>query len=518
MKTIPMAHTCGTTRRRFIQGGIALGGLLAGGRFAMAAEPKRGGVLRLGMGGASTTDTMDPTTTQTTVGANQNQQIYSCLIDLDDRAQIVPGLAEDWTSNDTVDLWQFNLRKGVEFHNGKALDAADAVYSIERHISKGSKSPAKSLLSSIKRLEAKGSSVVEFELSSGNADFLYILSDYHLGIVPEGFTNWDAPIGTGPFVMKEYDPGVRSFAERNPNYFRDNRPYVDAAEIICINDWTARLNALMAGEVHVINRVDSRFADRLKNNENIAVVSSPGRTHYCYVMDTRVAPFADQNVRLALKYAIDREAILKNVFGGYGRIGNDHSLPSSDQFFTELPQHTYDPEKAKFYLKQAGHSSLTVDLSAADGAFAGAVDMALLFQSSAKPARIDVNVIREPSDGYWDNVWMKKPFYMSWFGGRATADMILSVPYKSDSPWNDTFWKNDEFDKLLVNARSTLDPAARKTMYAQMQRLIWETGGYLIPVFADNIDAHSVQVGGFLKNPNSELMGTRCAEQVWLES
>ncbi len=518
METASVILTRGTTRRGFLQGGIALGGLLAGGGFATAAEPKRGGVLRLGLGGASTTDTMDPTTTQTTVGANQNRQIYSCLIDLDNSAQIIPGLAESWTSNKTVDLWQFNLRKGVEFHNGKTLDAADVVYSIERHLAKGSKSPAKSLLSSIKRLEAKGSSVVEFELTGGNADFLYILSDYHLGVVPEGFTKWDAPIGTGPFVMKDYDPGVRSLAERNPNYFRDNRPYVDAAEIICINDWTARLNALQSGEVHIINRVDSRFADRLKQNKDVEVVSSPGRTHYCYVMDTRVAPFSDQNVRLALKYAIDREAILKNIFGGYGRIGNDHSLPDTDPFFSELPQHNYDPEKAKFHLKQAGLSSLAIDLSAADGAFAGAVDMALLLQSSAKPAGIDVNVIREPSDGYWDNVWMKKPFYMSWFGGRATADMILSVPYKSDSPWNDTFWKSEEFDKLLVEARSTLDPAVRKPMYAQMQRLIWETGGYLIPVFADNIDAHSVQVGGFLKNPNNELMGTRCAEQVWLES
>lgn len=507
----------GLSRRAVLGAGVAAASLLASGRLSKAGAPKQGGVLRLGLGGASTTDSMDPTTTQNSVGANLNQQIYSCLVDLDAKTQLIPGLAERWSANATLDVWQFDLRKSVEFHNGKTLSAEDVIYSIQRHIAPDSKSGAKALLSGIRRISSDGGSTIKVELASGDADFPYVLSDYHLGIVPDGFTDWNKPIGTGPFAMKSLDAGVRSYAERNKNYFRDGRPYVDAAEVIAINDWTARLNALQANEVDIINRVDSRSASRLASSGKAKVVSSPGRTHYCFVMDTRIAPFSDVNVRSALKHAIDRDAILKLVLADYGSIGNDQSIPQSDPLFAALPQHPYDPEKAKYYLGKAGLPGLAIDLSAADGAFAGAVDMALLFQQSAKAAGINVNVVKEPDDGYWDNIWMKKPFYMSWFGGRPTADLMLSLAYKSDSPWNDTFWKSEEFDSLLIKARGTADLAARKAMYARMQNMIWETGGYLIPVFADNIDAHGSRVGGFLPNPNSDQMGSRCAEQVWLE-
>jgi peptide/nickel transport system substrate-binding protein len=508
----------GINRRAVLSASVAAAGLLAGRRFSQASTPRKGGVLRLGLGGASTTDSMDPATTQNSLGANLNQQVYSCLVDLDDKTQLLPGLAEKWSTNATLDTWQFELRKGVEFHNGKTLIPEDVVYSLTRHIATDSKSGAKALLSGIARISADGKAGIKIELKGGDADFPFVLADYHLGIVPDGFADWSKPIGTGPFAMKSYDAGVRSYAERNKTFFRDGRPYVDAAEVIAINDWTARLNALQAGEVDIINRVDSRSAGRLAGAGAAKVVSSPGRTHYCFVMDTRAAPFNDVNVRLALKHAIDRDAILRLVLAGYGSIGNDQSIPQSDPLFATLPQHPYDPEKAKFYLGKAGLSGLKIDLSAADGAFAGAVDMALLFQQAAKAGGIDVNVVKESDDGYWDNIWMKKPFYMSWFGGRPTADLMLSLAYKSDSPWNDTFWKNEEFDQLLVKARATADEAARKSMYAQMQNMVWETGGYLIPVFADNIDAHSTKVGGFLPNPNSDQMGSRCAEQVWLEA
>ncbi|MGE0006630.1 MAG: ABC transporter substrate-binding protein [Parvibaculaceae bacterium] len=504
--------------RRSLLGAGAAAGLMAAGRNVLAGEPRPGGVLRLGLGGASTTDSMDPTTTQNSLGANLNQQTYSCLVDIDDRTQLVPGLAERWSANAALDVWRFDLRRSVEFHNGKTLAVQDVIYSIGRHIAKDSKSGAKALLAGVTRLTNDGADTLKIELKSGDAGFPYVLADYHLGIVPDGFADWSKPIGTGPFAMKSYDAGVKSHAERNRTYFRDGYPHVGAVEVTAINDWTARLNALQAGDVDIVNRVDTRSAQRLQASGSAKVVSSPGRTHYCFVMNTSAAPFSDVNVRLALKHAIDRQAILKLVLAGYGSIGNDHSIPESDPMFEKLPQHDYDPDKAKHYLGKAGLSNLAIDLSAADGAFAGAVDMALLFQQSAQAAGIAVNVVKEPDDGYWENIWMKKPFYMSWFGGRPTADLMLSLGYRSDSPWNDTFWKNAEFDRLLLKARATADQAERKAMYGTMQKMIWETGGYLIPVFADNIDAHGARVGGFRPNPNSDQMGGHCAEQVWLES
>jgi peptide/nickel transport system substrate-binding protein len=314
------------------------------------------------------------------------------------------------------------------------------------------------------------------------------------------------------------DPGVRVSFARNPHYFRDGHPHVDSVEILAVNDGTARLSALQSGSVDVIDRVENRLADRLKQEKNLGIVVSPTRTHYCFVMDMRVAPFSDPKVRLALKYATDREKIFKNVLAGYGSIGNDQPIPKGDPFYADLPQHTYDPDKARALLKEAGHDGLEVELSTADGAFAGAVDMAQLFAESAKQAGINVKVDRAADDSYWDVIWMKKPFYMSWFGGRPTADMMLTLAYSTGSSWNDTFFSDPHFDKLLAEARVSKDVEKRRQMYAEMQRIIAETGGYIIPVFANTIDAHANRIHGLRPNINGELMAGRLGEYVWLES
>jgi peptide/nickel transport system substrate-binding protein len=480
--------------------------------------PKRGGTLRLALGGASSTDSMDPSTTQNSMGTVLNRLTYNTLVEVDATGRLLPELAKSWSANAGADQWTFSLEPGVRFHNDKPMTAGDVVYSINRHLSDQSKSGAKPLLAAVTKLEAKGDDTVVFTLDGGNADFPYVLGDYHLGLVPEGFADWDNAIGTGPFVLKSFEPGVRVTFERNPHYFRAGRPYADAVEILAVNDGTARLSALQSGSVDVVNRVENRLAPRLQESPGIDVIVSPSRTHYCFVMDTRVAPFSDPKVRLALKYAIDREAILKNVLAGYGSIGNDHSIPEGDPFHADLPQHGYDPEKARALLKDAGHDGLKIELSAADGAFAGAVDMALLFAQSAKEAGIDVTVKREADDSYWDVIWMKKPFYMSWFGGRPTADMMLTLAYQSKSSWNDTFFSDAKFDELLAAARVSQDEAKRREMYAELQRIVWEKGGYLIPAFTNTIDACASRVRGLQPNINSELMAGRIGEYVWLQS
>src|SRR5690606_24867859 len=126
------------------------------------------------------------------------------------------------------------------------------------------------------------------------------------------------------------------------------------------------------------DRCDLKTVHLLERNANIKVHQITGTQHYTLAMITTQAPFNDNNVRLALKHAIDREAIVKTVLRGYGKVANDHPISSSQKYFNkELEQRTYDPDKAKYYLKQAGLDSLSVDLAAADGGFAGAVDAAV---------------------------------------------------------------------------------------------------------------------------------------------
>ncbi|MBV8568575.1 MAG: peptide ABC transporter substrate-binding protein, partial [Methylobacteriaceae bacterium] len=121
-------------------------------------------------------------------------------------------------------------------------------------------------------------------------------------------------------------------------------------------------------------------------------------------------------------------------------------------------------------------------------------------------------------DGYWDNVWLKAPFCASYWGGRPTADQMLSIAYKSDAKWNDTYWKRPEFDKILIAARTEFDEGKRKQMYGELQKMISEDGGALIPMFIDYLEAGSAKVKGMGPHPMFDFMAQRIGEKVWISA
>jgi peptide/nickel transport system substrate-binding protein len=207
-------------------------------------------------------------------------------------------------------------------------------------------------------------------------------------------------------------------------------------------------------------------------------------------MNSTMDPYTDNNVRLALKHAINRQEMVDKILFGYGSLGNDHPIGRGQHFYNdELPQTEYDPDKAKFYLKEAGLDSLSVTLSAADAAFAGAVDAAVLYQASAGNAGIEIDVNRVPNDGYWSDVWMKHPWAASYWGGRITEDAMFTTAYASGAAWNDSYWENERFNELLVAARSELDEDKRRDMYFEMQLILNQEGAVVIPMFANYVFA-----------------------------
>lgn len=255
----------------------------------------------------------------------------------------------------------------------------------------------------------------------------------------------------------------------------------------------------------------------LKRARNVNIITASGNGHYVFVMDCRAEPFNNQDVRLALKYAIDREQQVERILNGFGVVGNDHPIGRSNQFFaTGLEQRAYDPDKAKFHLKKAGIDSLTVDLSAAPSAFTGAVDAAVLYSESAAACGITINVVREPNDGYWSNVWMKKPFCASYWGGRPTEDWMFSTAYAAGAAWNESFWDNARFNELLLAARAELDAGKRRGMYAEMQELCRDDGGTITPMFNSYVMATSTAIATpETVGANWEMDGFRAVERWW---
>ena len=292
------------------------------------------------------------------------------LTEIGQSGQLEPNLAVTWEASDDAASWRFKIRQDVEFHNGKTMTAEDVVASINHHRGEDTSSAAKPLLESITDIKIDGDTVV-FQLSGGDADFPFTIGDYHVTIMPseEGVMQWREGIGTGGYVLDNFDPGVRADHTRFPNYWREDSAYFDSWEQLSITDVVARTNALTTGEIDVMDRVDLKTLHLLERNTDLKVEETTGTAHYTIPMRTDTAPFDDNNVRMALKLAFDRDEMLRTVLRGHGSVGNDHPISTANRYHaTDLPQRAYDPEKAKWHLKQAGLSSLKVDLSAADAA------------------------------------------------------------------------------------------------------------------------------------------------------
>jgi peptide/nickel transport system substrate-binding protein len=486
---------------------------------AVAATPKKGGRLRAGIGHGSTTDTLDPATFTDSYMQFVGYGLRNHLTEVSNTDELIPELAESWEASDDAVQWTFKLRKGVEFHNGKTLDAGDVVATINHHLGEQSKSAAKAILQSIEEVKADGKDTVVFTMKEGNADFPYIVSDYHVAIMPakDGKLEPQSGVGTGGYVLESYEPGVRTVLKRNPNYWKEGRAHFDEAEVLVITDVTARTNGLTTDEIDVMDRVDLKTVDQFARNKDIRIEETSGTQHFTFAMRTDTPPFDNNEVRQALKYAVDREALLQSVVRGHGVLGNDHPIGRSNRFHAdELEQRAYDPDKAKFHLKNAGLSSLKVDLSAADAAFAGAVDAAVLYKEHAAKAGIEINVVREPNDGYWSNVWLKKPWCAVYWGGRPTEDWMFSTAYAAGAPWNDTFWEHERFNQLLVAARAELNEVKRREMYVEMQRLVRDEGGVVVPMFANYVFAMSNKVQhDESMGADKDLDGTKGMERWW---
>ena len=267
-----------------------------------------------------------------------------------------------------------------------------------------------------------------------------------------------------------------------------------------------------------MNRCERKTVHLLKQTPGLEVVQTNGTQHYTAPMHTGLAPFDDNDVRLALKYAVDRQELLDNILRGTGVVGNDHPISRANRFHAtdeEIPQREYDPDRARFHLKKAGYSTLAVTLQASDAAFVGAVDTGVLYREHAARAGIDITVDRVPEDGYWNEIWLKSPWCFCFWFGRPTEDMMFSTAYAENAAWNDAHWKHERFNRLLVEARAILDEAKRRELYVEMQRIVHNEGGTVVPLFASDLMAATDRLRHGPLASNIQMDGLRIPERWW---
>ena len=510
-------------RRDFLKLSLAAGAVAGGLGFQSAVQaaetqPKKGGHLKVGIDGAATTDQLDPAS-----WISGYMMVVGCawgdtLVRTDPvSGKALPALAESWESSEKSSRWIFQLRKDVLFHNGKTLTADDVVKTITRHRDPKFRSGVIAYLSAIDTVVAEGNAI-NIKLKESNVDFPLVLSLWNLQIQPGGgYDNPSAGIGTGPYRIVKFEAGVYTQLEKNPHDWDDSRGFVDTAEVIAINDTTARVAALSTGKVHFISSLNPKIVPLLKNGA-VTLYNTPGRGHYTLPMRVDTAPFDNNDLRLALKYAIDREQLLARVLGGFGSLGNDFPVNSAFPLFPkDIPQRQYDADKAAYHFKKSGYSGPII-LDVAESVFPGAVDAATLFQQSAQKAGIKLDIRRQPDDGYWNNVWRNKPFCVSSWGTRLTQDLIYSLELGPTSASNETRFANPQFASLLTQARAEEDAAKRAQIYHDIALIVRDEGGTLLPVFNNYLNASSNKLSGYVEDVGNDLSNGHLISRVWLNS
>ena len=495
-----------------------LAGSLAGlAGVAHAQTPRRGGRIRVAGATAAVNDTLDPAKQSNQSDYIRGTMFYNGLTVLDGSLTPRPALAEEFTTKDAT-TWVFKLRKGVQFHDGKPLTPADVVFSLMRHKDPATASKAKALADQIEEVKATGPNEVTVRLSAPNADLPVILGTFHFHIVKDGTTDFNAGIGTGPYKVKEFKPGVRSISVRNEAYWKPGRPYLDEIEYVGIGDEGARVNALLSGDLDLVGSVNPRSVQRIRDSAGHAIFESQAGQYTDLVMRRDAGPGANPDFVLAMKYMFDREQMKRAITLGHAVVANDQPIDPTNRFyFAGLPQRSFDLDKAKFHLQKANLGSGPVPVVASPAALYS-VEMALVMQQTAQKLGLNLDVKRMPADGYWSNHWMKSPVGFGNINPRPSADMLFTQFFKSDAAWNEAGWKNEKFDQLLLAARAETDNTKRSKMYADMQVMVHEQGGIGIPLFLASIDGHSKKLKGLSPIPVGGLMGYSFAEHVWLEA
>ncbi|GLR45280.1 peptide ABC transporter substrate-binding protein [Mesorhizobium amorphae] len=508
------------SRRGFLNATMAIGiGALGASTLpgpTRAETPKKGGILKMGLGGGESTNNLDPAAAISEVPVHTLRAWGEPLLDINPDGTFDWRLAESAEPSKDAKTWAFKIRRGVQFHNGKTMTAEDVLATMRRHSDAKSKSAALGIMRGITDMKADGDNFI-VTLAAPNIGLPFLMSTSALVIQPNGgLDNPGAGIGTNAYRVVENVPGVRYGFERFANYWDQSRGHFDQVQILVINDASARTAALQSGQVHIISKVSPKIAHLLKRAPGVEVKNVTGRAHYVFVMLCDTAPFDNNDLRMALKLAIDREEMVDKVLAGYGKVGNDFPINAAYPDFDDtIPQRTFDPVKAAEYYKKSGHDGSPIILRVSDVAFPGAVDAAQLFQQSAAKAGIPLQIKQEPGDGYWSEVWDKQPFCATYWGGRPTQDQMYSTVYLSTADWNETHFKNKKFDELLVQARGEFDDAKRKALYKEMDLLVRDEGGTICPMFNDYVEGIRSEVKGWEANSVWELMNGLAPHKCW---
>ncbi len=490
----------GLTRRGLIGGAAGAALLLSGcgSRSKSAGEapaaPRRGGKLRLGILDGERSGNLDAHKPLGLGSTIRGFAMYAKLWEWDGDMQPRLALAESVEPNRNASVWDIRLRSGLEFHNGKTITAQDVLFSIRRITDPALASPYGALVSPVDREGAKvlDERTVRIPIREGRG-FVALPETWTNfgGIVPVDYHPVSNPVGAGPYRIDRFEPGQRATFKRFDNYFKPGRPYPDELEIIEFKDQTARIGALLAGQIDLANAILPEQAGLIRRDSRARILVSPTNGWQSFDMNTKEGPFADVRVRQAFRLLVDREELVRRALQGEGRIANDLYAPQDPTFDQSIAQRRQDIEQARSLLREAGQEGLRTELVVGPANVASA----LVLAEQAKKAGVDLRLRQVDAATFAGQAKTSWPIST----GGTLGVPWLSTALHIDAPTsvsNKTNFHDAVFTRLFGQALAEPGLAARSQLVHQMQRIQHEQGGLLIWGFANTLDGVGPRVGG----------------------
>ena len=444
----------------------------------------------------------------------------------EESTQVVPGLAESWTVTRDGLSYTFKLRRGIKFHDGTPLNAAAVKFSIDRQIvpdhpaHKLGKYPfAGFFLGNVKAVEAMDETTVRFILKEPRASFLAVLTAGAASIVsPTAVMKWGAdyplhPVGTGPFRFVSWDRGQRVVLEKNPDYWK-SPVKLDRVIYRPIVEDQARLTEFLTGQLDLIVGVPADFVSQLESHPKVSLLKQVGAHVWYLGINNQKKPFDDKRVRQALNYAINKDALVRDVLKGTGAVSRGPVLPGTWGAEPALKAYPYDPERAKKLLAEAGFPkgfSTTMWVPESGSGMQSPVAMGTVMQSNLRAVGVNVTLQTMEWGAFLAKLRSKEQdlFALSWMAGTEDPDMVM-YPLLHSSQWtpngpNRALYKNERFDTLLAEARQISEEPKRAELYREAQRLLVEDAPWVFVDHEIQIAAFSKRVQGFKLHPSFDL-------------
>ncbi|MCT4619906.1 MAG: glutathione ABC transporter substrate-binding protein [Marinisporobacter sp.] len=473
------------------------------------------------IGVAATFISMDPHDTNDTLSYSVQKSMMQGLVGFDKDMNVIPVLAESYESNKEATEFTFKLHEGIKFHDGTDFNAEAVKVNVDRLANPENKLKRHSLFEVVDRTEVVDAYTVKVVLKESFGaminTFAHPAAMIHSPAALEKYGKEVSrnPVGTGPFVFNEWVPGDHLTVVKNENYWKNGMPKVDSVTFKPVPENGTRVAMLQTGEADFIYQVPPEQAKIIEGQEGIVLENTPSIIVRYLAMNCMKKPFDDIRVRKAINYALDKKAYEKIVYQGFADDMKSIIAPNV-QFYEEQTPYTYDVEKAKALLKEAGYEN-GFETTIWGNNNSDTVKSMEFIQQQLSKINIKVNVEPMESGTRAEKIWsVQNPedaglemYYAGWSPSTGDADWGIRPLFASNAfppkSFNTAYYASEEADQYISAAIKTADPQKRNEAYKKVQEIIWNDAPWAFLGVNQNMAGKKASLEGVYLLPDGSL-------------